>query len=235
MIIPVKPEKVRLAYQYGANNISASSITHDFDVKKLYDEQTKNNYELAFICNNGVQYISDEYKIYIYQNHYYIMFVIHSDLGALFLVRFVDNGSGNITAVSYGLNEEQVLTIAHNCFESDIIDRGLANSSFMGLGSETFDSLDIQIYDSESLFVIQVYSYDETSGTLENLFLKYVPSGTLTASSTPSTFALAVDGEDSSIYHITPKTTDHVVDIALLPVFGSSADGNYAVSMASGY
>lgn len=62
MIIPMKPENVRITIQLTSADFETGAFTHDIDLQKLYDNRNSCAYE--FVLDDGGLQISNDYQLF---------------------------------------------------------------------------------------------------------------------------------------------------------------------------
>ena len=118
MIIPMKPENVRITVQLTSADFEAGEFTHDIDLQKLYDNRNSCTYEFA-IDYNG-QEISNAYQLFFDDGTLYatvffmandgsvVKLTLSAGEGAITVIE--GGGSGDLPSVS-GSDNGKVLTV----------------------------------------------------------------------------------------------------------------------------
>lgn len=109
MIIPMKPENVRITLQLTSADFEAGEFTHDIDLQKLYDNRNSCAYEFA-IDYDGQQ-ISNAYQLFYDDGTLYAAVFFMGSSGTVKLL--LSDGEGTITSVG-GSGELPEVTSSNN-------------------------------------------------------------------------------------------------------------------------
>ena len=114
MIIPMKPENVRITIQLTSADFAAGEFAHDIDLQKLYDNRNSCAYEFAI--DYGGQIITNAYQLFYDDGTLYAaVFFTSTDGGTVKLT--LSEGEGTIATSSTDLpavtsaDEGDVLTV----------------------------------------------------------------------------------------------------------------------------
>lgn len=235
MIIPVKPVKVRLTLQWGSSSLNASSIQHNFDIKKMYAERNSYNYELCIITSGyGYQHISSSYIAYESGGRTYLCFLLNDNNGVLWRAVLIDTGTGSLSKIPYGAELPDPYAYDNNWFlmvkDGEFsIDRPslTANTYTVGYSSER---LCVEFYDENSAsFLFSVWAVGDTTGNAEQVFCTKVPSKNFVAKSTPSLFTVTQDSENQNLYYIACKTSGYTTTLNVTPIIDTTTGSGVGI------
>lgn len=99
MIIPMKPENVRITVQLTSADFEAGEFTHEIDLQKLYDNRNSCTYEFA-IDYNG-QEISNAYQLFYDDGTLYATVFFMANDGSVVKLT-LSAGEGTITVIEGG-------------------------------------------------------------------------------------------------------------------------------------
>lgn len=235
MIITPSPEIVRLTVMQSST--SATNITHDYNIRQLFENRDKCKLELVFYSYSQ----NASTNIPVYCDDYHFDIGSNNSIGIVFspvvvgqstmLVRLNENKSVVYTSYTgtYS-NQLYIENLASQQINGTLQNKGLSGNTYtVGYSSNRLvvDFSNDVDYEIGGSYLFGVWAVGDTTGNAEQVFCTKVPSKNFLAKSTPSLFTVTQDSENTKIYYIACKTSGYTTTLNVTKIIDTSLESGY--------
>ena len=232
MIITPSPEIVRLTVMQSSS--SSNNITHDYDIRHLFENSDKCKYELVYYSYSSIVGTN----IPVYCDDYFFDKGSNNSLAIVFapvivgqskmLVRLNENKTVVYTSYNGTYSDQLYIeSIASQQINGALQNKGLSGNTYTvgySSGRLVVDFSNDVDYELSGSYLFSVWAVGDTTGNAEQVFCTKVPSKNFLAKSTPSLFTVTQDSENTNIYYIACKTSGYTTTLNVTKIIDTSQE-----------